>query len=134
MPASVHSNGDEALYPVGVHGVEDITQPLLVQVVPVTLIGDVLEQGGLGTGMGEEVICSETLNLGHGSHLHCLSLDVLHVDAPYDSYLLGTSGDLLEEVNVSRVHLGKVGLTLLGEEVVDVPLRLDLLTDLVDVH
>ena len=70
MPPSVHSNCDETLYPVGVHGVEDITQPLLVQVVPVTLIRDVLEQGGLGTGVGEEVISSETLDLRYGSYLH----------------------------------------------------------------
>ena len=84
--------------------------------------------------MGEEVISGETLDLGHCGHLHCLSLDVLHGHAPYDTYLLGPPGDLLEEVDVGRVHLGQVGLALLGEEVVDVPLRLDLLADLVDVH
>ena len=122
MLPGVHSNGDKALYPIGVHGVEDITQPLLVQVVPVTLIRDVLEQDGLGTGMSEEVISGETLNLGHGGHLHCLSLDVLHDHTPYHTYLLGPPSDLLEEVDVGRVHLGEVGLALLAQEVVDVPL------------
>ena len=50
------------------------------------------------------------------------------------TYLLVTAGDLLEEVDVDRVHLGQVSLALLGEEVVDVPLRGHLLHERVDVH
>jgi hypothetical protein len=48
-------------------------------------------------------------------------------------YILGSPGYLLQEVDVDCVQLGKVGLTLLGEEVVHIFLRLHLLHDLVDV-
>jgi len=44
-----------------------------------------------------------------------------------------TPGNLLQEEDVHSVHLRKVGLTLLGEEIIDVPLGLDLLHKFMDV-
>jgi len=49
------------------------------------------------------------------------------------TYIFGTPGNLLQEEDVHSVHLWEVGLTLLGEEIIDVPLGLDLLHKFMDV-
>jgi len=51
-----------------------------------------------------------------------------------NSYIFGPLHNLLKEEDVDRVHLGQVSLTLLSEEVVDIPLGLHLLHHLFDVH
>ena len=48
-------------------------------------------------------------------------------------YIFGRSGNLLQEVDDDCVHLKQVCLALLSEEVIDIPLRGDLLHEGVDV-
>ena len=49
------------------------------------------------------------------------------------SYVLGSSGNLLEEEYVDGIQLGQVCLTLLGEEIEDISLGLHLFHELVHV-
>ena len=75
--AVVHGLRDHCAHGLGVHGVEHIAHPLLVEVLPVSLIGQVPQQRRLLARMLQEVLDSETLDLRHCCHLHRRSLDVL---------------------------------------------------------
>lgn len=55
---------------LGVHGVQDVTHPLLVEVLPVSLIWQIPQQRRLLARVLQEVLDSETLDLWHGGHLH----------------------------------------------------------------
>lgn len=74
----LHRLGDLGSYGLGVHRVEDVAHPLLVEVVPVLLVRKVLKQGWLQTGMLEEVLDGQTLDLWNCRYLHRRALDVLY--------------------------------------------------------
>jgi hypothetical protein len=54
---------DHSLYARGVNGIEHITEPLLVNVHPVRLIWQVLEDVGVLSGILEEVLHCEPIYL-----------------------------------------------------------------------
>ena len=76
-PPLRHGLGDHCSDSVGVVGVEHVADPLLVEVVPVLLVGEEAQQRRLPAGVLEEVLDGEAVNLGHGRHLHRRPLDVL---------------------------------------------------------
>jgi len=68
--AVVHGLRHHGAHGLGVHGVEHVAHPLLVEVLPVSLIGQVPQQRGLLARMLQEVLDRETLNLWYCGHLH----------------------------------------------------------------
>ena len=74
----LHRSGDLGCYGLCVYRVEDIAHPLLVEVVPVLLVRKVLKQGRLQTGMLQEVLDGQTLDLWNCRYLHSGPLDVLY--------------------------------------------------------
>jgi len=62
---------DEVCHPCSVDGVDDIADPLLVKVVPSTLVRKVLEYVWLISCISEEVLNSQPFNLRNDCNFHC---------------------------------------------------------------
>lgn len=73
----LQTSTDHLLDSVGVQSVEDVTDPLLVNVDPVAWIWQVSEQGLLRFRKFEEIGHCESLDLGDSRNLDSISLDVL---------------------------------------------------------
>ena len=61
--------GNHGLYAISVQGVEDITEPLLVQVIPVLLLRQVLQEVGVLPSKGKEVLSREARNIRNSRNL-----------------------------------------------------------------
>jgi len=125
---------DHVLYPFLLHGVQNITDPLLIQVVPVVFIWKASHEQWLGTCKGKKVFNCETIYLWHCSNFHTWALNVLQSSWRGSAYFLLRACDLLEEEHVDGIYLGQVCFALLGQEVIDILLRLHLLHELADVN
>ena len=78
LPPLIDGPVDHLLDGLSVLCVEHITDPFLVQVVPVLLIREELEQRLLLPRMVEEVLDCQPLDLRHRCDLDCRSFDVLN--------------------------------------------------------
>ena len=74
-----HAFVNHGLDPYLVQSVENVTDPLLVDMNPITGVWHVPEQVGVTSRMFQEVSHSEALNLGHCCNLDLISLDVLNM-------------------------------------------------------
>ena len=78
--AVLHGLRHHRAHGLGVHGVEHIAHPLLVEVLPVSLVGQVSQQRRLLARMLQEVLDCETLDLWYCRHLDRGALDVLQCE------------------------------------------------------
>ena len=84
LPPFLHRLRDHGGYRLCVIGVEDITHPLLVQMMPVLLIGEEAQQGRLSTSMLKKVLNRKAVDLWHCGYFDCGPLDVLRHERPVD--------------------------------------------------
>ena len=72
-----HGLVDHVLYCDGILGVEDITHPLLVQVVPVLLIGEVFQHRWFLSGKLQEVLDGQAIYLRYSRYFDTGPLNIL---------------------------------------------------------
>ena len=84
LPPLTHRLRDHGGYRLCVIGVEDITHPLLVQMMPVLLIGEEAQQGRLSTSVLKKVLNRKAVDLWHCGYFDCGPLNILRHERPVD--------------------------------------------------
>jgi hypothetical protein len=117
-----------------IQSVKHVTDPLLVQVQPVSFIWKVLEKCWLFPSMVENVFCCAPLDVWHCCYLHVGSLDVLENHESFEAYFFLALNHLLIEVNVGRLCFWQICLAILAKKLIKLLLALKLLSKLVNIH
>jgi hypothetical protein len=93
---------------VAVESVEEVADPLSVKVHPIPLVGQVSQQVLSISGQVQEILNCQPLDLRYCRYFHLVSTQILHMSIgnTVNTYILLSSHNLLEKVNVGRIDLG----------------------------